>query len=362
MKPGLGDQALPVERLLGLALLGLLAIGTFVILRPFISALLWAVIITYSTSSLNRRLQTWLRGRRSLAAILATLLVAAVIVLPLALVSATLAESVAGFVTDAREALDKRIAPPPDWIGQLPLLGPSVRDYWATAAAGEANLAATVKPYVSVAGSWLLSVLATVGGGILELLLSVVIAFFLYRDGAAAASCLYALSARIGSERATRALDVAGGTIKGVVYGIVGTNFTQGVLSAAGFWVAGVPGALLLGFLCFFLTMIPLAPTLVWLPSSLWLFYNGSTGMAIALAVWSFVIFNPLENVLRPYLISRGSSLPILLVLLGMLGGLAAFGLLGIFVGPTILAIGHVLVTDGSSPRRVRRINAGVQP
>jgi len=228
-------------------------------------------------------------------------------------------------------------------------------------AAGEANLAAAVKPYMSVAGGWLLSVLASIGGGILELLLSVVIAFFLYRDGAAAASYLYALSARIGSERATHALDVAGGTIKGVVYGIVGTNFVQGVLSATGFWVAGVPGALLLGFLCFFLTMIPLAPTLVWLPASLWLFYNGSTGMAIALAVWSFVIFNPLENVLRPYLISRGSSLPILLILLGMLGGLAAFGLLGIFVGPTILAIGHALVTEWIQPLPQSQDQCGVQ-
>ena len=96
MDPGLRDQALPVERVLGLALLGLLAIGTFIILRPFISALLWAVIITYSTSSLNRKLQTWLRGRRSLAAMLATLLVGAVIVLPLALVSITLTERVPG--------------------------------------------------------------------------------------------------------------------------------------------------------------------------------------------------------------------------------------------------------------------------
>jgi predicted PurR-regulated permease PerM len=350
MEPGLPDQALPVEQVIRLAFLGLLAIGTFVILRPFISALLWAVIITYSTSTLNRSLQHRLGGRRSLAAALVTLLVGAVIVLPLVLVSVTLTESVSGFVVAAREGLDKGIRPPPDWVGQLPVLGPFLRDYWGTVAAGEANLAAALKPYAAVAGGWLLSVFASVGGGILELLLSLVIAFFLYRDGAAAASYLYALSARIGSERATRALDVAGGTIKGVVYGIVGTNFVQGVLSATGFWVAGVPGALLLGFLCFFLTMIPLAPTLVWLPASLWLFYNGSTGMAITLAVWSFVIFNPLENVLRPYLISRGSSLPILLILLGMLGGLAAFGLLGIFVGPTILAIGHALVTEWVEP------------
>src|SRR5689334_8223214 len=102
MEPGLRDQALPVERVFGLTLLGLLAIATFVILRPFISALLWAVIITYSTSGLNRRLQVLVHGRRSLAAILTTVLVAAVIILPLALVSITLTESVAGFVTDAR--------------------------------------------------------------------------------------------------------------------------------------------------------------------------------------------------------------------------------------------------------------------
>src|SRR5437660_1126382 len=238
------DEALPVERLLGLALLALLALGTFIILRPFISALLWAVIITYSPSGLNRRLQQWLNGRRSLAALFSTLLIGTLIVFPLVLVSATLAESAAGLVADAREALDRGIGAPPQWLSELPLLGPRLQ----------------------------------------------------------------------------------------------------------AFWVAGVPGAFLLGFLCFFLTMVPLAPTFIWLPSSLYLFYNGSTGMAIALAIWSFLIFNPLENVLRPYLISRGSDLPILLILLGMLGGLAAFGLLGIFVGPTILAVGYGLLIDWIEP------------
>src|SRR5262245_11072185 len=115
VQPGLRD-ALSVERLLGLAALALLVIGTFIILRPFISALLWAVIITYSTSGLYRRLLNRLGGRRSLAAILSTLLVAAVIVLPLALVSATLTESVATLVADAREILDKRIGSLPEWL------------------------------------------------------------------------------------------------------------------------------------------------------------------------------------------------------------------------------------------------------
>ena len=347
------DEALRIERVLRLALLGLLAISIFIVIRPFISALLWATIITYSTSGLNHRLQHLLHGNRSLAAILSTLLVGLLIVLPLVLVSATLTGSATALVSDARQALDKGIGPPPGWLSELPFVGRSLQDYWGTVAAGEANLAAAFKPYVSVAGGWLLSALASVGSGILELLLSLVIAFFLYRDGAMAGSRLRILSSRIGGEQGTRSLDVAGGTIKGVVYGIVGTNFVQGVLSAAGFWVAGVPGAFLLGFLCFFLTTIPLAPTFIWVPSSLWLFYNGSTGSAIALAIWSFLIFNPLENVLRPYLISRGSSLPILLILLGMLGGLAAFGLLGVFVGPTILAVGYGLVAEWTEPSSI---------
>jgi predicted PurR-regulated permease PerM len=349
-RPALREEALPVERLLGFVLLALLAVATFIILRPFISALLWAVIITYSTSGLYRRLHYWLNGHRSFAAILSTLFVGTVIVLPLVGVSATLTENMTGLAATIREALDRGIGPPPAWLRELPLVGPPLQDHWKAMAAGETSFTASLKPYLSVAGSWLLSGLASIGGGILELLLSLVIAFFLYRDGGIAAACLYALSSRIGNERATRALDVAGGTIKGVVYGIVGTNLIQGVLSGLGFWFAGVPGAFLLGFLCFFLTMIPLAPTFVWLPACLWLFYKGSTATAIALAVWSFLIFNPLENVLRPYLISRGSNLPILLILLGMLGGLATFGLLGIFVGPTILAVGYGLVTEWIEP------------
>jgi predicted PurR-regulated permease PerM len=349
-RPDARDEPLRVERTLGLVGLALLAAGAFVIIRPFISALLWAVVITYSTSGLYQRLESWLRGRRSLAAALLTLFIATAIVFPLVLVSVTLTENVAGLVDTVREGLDSGIGPPPRWIGELPLVGAPLRDYWARIAAGEASLASGIKPYVSVAGGWLLSVLASIGGGILELLLSLVIAFFLYRDGATAAARLYALFTRIGGERAAHALDVAGGTIKGVVYGIIGTNFVQGVLAAAGFWVAGVPGAFLLGFLCFFLTTLPLAPTFVWLPSSLWLFYSGSTGAAIGLAIWCFLIFNPLENVLRPYLISRGSSLPILLILLGMLGGLAALGLLGIFVGPTVLAVGYSLLLEWIEP------------
>jgi predicted PurR-regulated permease PerM len=312
--------------------------------------LLWAIIITYSTSTLYQRMLDWLHGRRSLAATLMTLLLGALIVFPLILVSVSLTDSVSRLVNEGREVLGRGMGPLPEWVGELPFVGRPLCDYWATVAAGEANFAAAIKPYIPAAGSWLLSVLASIGGGILELILSLVIAFFFYRDGTVVASGLYTVVSRIGGERATRALAAATGTITGVVHGIIGTNFVQGILSAVGFWAAGVPEAFLLGFLCFFLTMIPVAPTMIWLPASLWLFYNGSTGTAIALAIWSFLVFNTLENVLRPYLISRDSSLPMLPILLGMLGGVAAFGLLGIFVGPTILAVGYSLITEWTEP------------
>jgi predicted PurR-regulated permease PerM len=178
LKLPLGHEALSVERLLGLALLSLLAIAAFIILRPFISALLWAVIITYSTSGLYCRFQHWLNGRRSLAAILSTLFVGAVIVLPLVIVSTTLTENVTALAANAREALDRGLGPPPAWVRELPLVGPPLQDHWKTIADGEANFAVTLHPYLSVAGSWLLSALASIGGGILELLLSLVIAFF----------------------------------------------------------------------------------------------------------------------------------------------------------------------------------------
>jgi predicted PurR-regulated permease PerM len=352
MEENAQDQRRWIEPILTLVALGIVAIGCFIIVRPFISALLWAIVITYSTSAIYNRLLGWLNGRRSLAAMLMTLGVGALIVLPLVLVSLSLTDGVGRLAGEARGVMDRGIGPAPAWVGDLPLMGPHLRDYWATLAAGETNLAETITPYASVAGGWVLGALASVGSGILELLFSLLIAFFLYRDGVAAAASLDAAAARVGGQQAAHALEVAGGTIRGVVYGIVGTNLAQGVLSAAGFWAAGVPGAFLLGFLCFFLTMIPFGPTIIWLPASLFVYYQGSTGAAIALAIWCFLIFYLLENILRPYLISRGSSLPILLILLGMLGGLAAFGLLGIFVGPTILAIGHALINDWMEPAR----------
>jgi predicted PurR-regulated permease PerM len=143
-------------------------------------------------------------------------------------------------------------------------------------------------------------------------------------------------------------LAVAGGTVRSVVYGVIGTALAQATLQGLGLWLAGVPAAFFLGFLTFFLGFVPVGPPLVWLPAALWLLYNGTIGWGIFLIAWGFLVVSGVDNVLRPYLISRGSRLPLILMFFGVLGGLLAFGFLGVFLGPTLLAIGYVLFQEWS--------------
>jgi predicted PurR-regulated permease PerM len=152
---------------------------------------------------------------------------------------------------------------------------------------------------------------------------------------------------------------VAGGTVRSVIYGVIGTALAQATLQATGLWLAGVPAAFFLGFLTFFLSFVPAGPPLVWLPAAAWLLYNDALGSGIFLAIWGVLVVSGVDNVLRPYLISRGANLPFILVFLGVVGGVLAFGFLGVFLGPTLLAIGYVLVEEWSAGARTSALPAG---
>jgi len=134
------------------------------------------------------------------------------------------------------------------------------------------------------------------------------------------------------------------------VNGILGTALAQSVLALIGFWIAGVPGAMLLGLLTFFLSIIPMGPPLVWLPAALWLYFQGEIVWAIFMLVYGMVVISSIDNIVKPYLISRGGTLPLLLVFMGVLGGLMAFGFIGVFLGPVILAIGYSLLAEWMNP------------
>jgi len=338
-----------VERIAGLALLSLLAVGSLVVLRPFMSALLWAVILTFSTWPIYAWLLRTLGGRVRLAAALMTLAVAAVLVAPLAVLGATLAEHVASVAEIARTLLGEGLPEPPAWVAGVPLVGPEMQTYWASLAHDQAALAAALEPYIAQARDWALRGGASLGRGALELTLSVVACFFFFRDGVSAAAKLHSSMGRLAGSRAQYLLDVAGNTVKGVVYGVLGTACAQAALAGLGLWVAGVPGALLLGFLTFVLSLIPFGPPLVWVPATIWLFYSGAVGWGIFMALWGFFVVSGIDNVLKPYLISRESRLPILLVFLGVVGGVIAFGVVGVFLGPTLLAVGYTLLHEWTS-------------
>lgn len=338
-----------LEQIVGMLVLLLLVIGCFVVLRPFLSALLWSLILSFSTWPIYSWCERVLDGRKTLAAVLMTLLVAAVLLMPLIILGSSLADDVARATAMVRVILSEGPPDPPRWIADMPIAGPYAYEYWLSLTHNSAKLAADLGKYLVPTGQWVLNMAAILGEGTLQLALSVLISFFFYRDGIHGAKRLNALAERLGGERALQLLAVAGATIKSVVYGIIGTAIVQAILAGIGFWLAGVPGVLLLGFLTFFLSLLPMGPPLVWIPAAIWLFYTDGIGWAIFLALWGLLVVSSADNFIKPYFISRGSDLPFILVFLGVLGGAIAFGLLGVFLGPTLLAVGYNIVRNWTS-------------
>jgi predicted PurR-regulated permease PerM len=153
---------------------------------------------------------------------------------------------------------------------------------------------------------------------------------------------------RIGGERGLHLLELAGNTVRGVVYGILGTALVQALMAGIGFLIAGVPGSGVLALLTFFLSVVPFGPALIWLPAALWLFNQGSVGWGIFMLLWGVGV-SSIDNVVKPWIISQGSAMPFLLIFFGGLGGALAFGFIGVFIGPTLLAVGYRLVAEWAS-------------
>jgi predicted PurR-regulated permease PerM len=335
-----------IEQLIGLSLFVLLIIGSYLVLRPFLSALLWAALLCYATWPLFLRLNRGLGDRRSWAAMVLCLAIAVVVVAPFIVVGLSLADNVTRLNTALHALVAHGLPPPPNWIGELPLVGTKLQTAWLATANDMSTLLEPLQRNLPEVSKWLLGRSVALGNGVLQLSLSVFILFFLYRDGAALAQRLDNGLMRIGGDHARALLRLAGNTVKGVVYGILGTAIMQGILAAIGFLIAGVPGALVLGLATFFLSVVPMGPPLIWIPVAAWLYYQGQIGWAIFLVVWGIAVVSSIDNFLKPYLISQGAAMPFVLVLLGVLGGLVAFGFVGVFLGPTLLAVGYSLVRD----------------
>ncbi|MCM2306803.1 MAG: AI-2E family transporter [Sulfuritalea sp.] len=337
------------DRVLVFLALALLGVGCILVLWPFLTALVWAAILVSTSWPGFLRLDRLAGGRRILAALLMTLLVTLVLLGPLVAVALALADNVAELGRAASALFKDGLPDAPGWLADLPLVGQSMHDYWQRFAHNGQRLIEELEKLAKPAQEVALVAGRVVGRGVLDIAISIFLAFFFFVHGEALARRLVVALKRLTGERATYFMRIARGTVSGVIYGILGTGLAQGVLATVGFAVAGVPGAVLLGVATFFLSVVPVGPPLVWGGAAIWLFQQGRPGWAVFVLVWGFFVVSMVDNLIKPLIISRGASLPFAIVFLGVLGGVVAFGVIGAFLGPTLLAVGYRLVMEWTS-------------
>lgn len=334
------------DRLLAQILLLALLGACLWVLAPFMTALFWAAVLAFASWPVMRMLTRALNGNVSLAAGLLTTAWVLIVAGPLVWLGFNIADNIRASTELIKDLRVTGLPEAPTWLIGLPMVGERLDEIWQTIDQQGAALFVTIKPYMGQMGNWLLARSASIGAGILELALSLVLVFFFYRDGPRLALFAKDLVERLIKDRADYYIDLVAGTVRRVVNGVIGTAAAQAVVALFGFLVAGVPGALLLAAMTFMLSLIPMGPPLVWVPAVAWLFWQQEYGMAIFLLLWGFLVISSVDNFLKPYLISRGGNLPLVVVLMGVFGGLFAFGFMGLFLGPTLLAVAYSLVSD----------------
>jgi len=329
-----------------LAAIILLVIGCLIVLRPFVAAILFATAITISSWPLYLRLLARLKHRRWLAALIMSVGLTLLIVVPLTLVTWNIADNASDFYEQLKASVGTGTLEPPLWLKDIPVLGEMADTYLRRLLGSREELLNAARGLLEPARHFLLGSGMVLGSGVAQVSLAVFVSFFLYRDGQALLAALATGLDKLIGEQAVSVADTVSRTVRGVMYGLLGTALAQAVVAAIGFLIAGVPAVALLSVATFLFSLIPVGPPLIWGGATIWLFNQGSTGWAIFMLVWGMFVISGVDNVVKPMLISRGSSLPFILVLLGVMGGVLAFGFVGLFIGPTLLAVGLGLLRN----------------
>lgn len=315
-----------------------LLLGTYAVLRPFLPAIVWAAIVVVATWPILLHVQEFLGGRRRLAVAVMSSSLFVVVLAPVTLLLGTLVSR----LPELRELGTRLLAGPwpgpPDWLVRWPF-GNTLSTQWQRLATQSgAEWQTLFKPYVSRTALWFSQHIGTLGGLTLEFLLTLVLVVVFYIHGEAMARLVKRVARRMGSARGEESVQLAVQAARAVAAGVVLTALGQAVLSGFGLWVVGAPAVGILTSLMFMLCVMQIGPLPVLIPAIIWLFYIGSIGWGVALAVWA-VAMSVGDNLLRPWLIQRGARLPFILILGGVIGGLLAFGVAGIFIGPILLAV-----------------------
>jgi predicted PurR-regulated permease PerM len=327
------------------AAIALLVLGCVLILQPFLGAILFAGVLCLSTWPAFLRLRERFGGREWLAALVLVGVMTIAIALPIALAAQSLVVHSPQVVEMARGFLDRRDSfTVPEFVSSIPLLGPWIDEYWKVLMQSREEIVSLAKRFADPAKSLLVSMGGAVAQGLVQVLIAIFVAYFFYRDGDRVRRLLLEFMARLaGPEHGLSLAATAQNAVKGVVYGLLGTALAQAAVAVLGFIIAGVPGAFVLGALTFILSLIPMGPVVIWGGAAAWLYFQGEPGWAIFMVVYGVAVISSVDNVVKPILMSRAGNLSMLLVVLGVFGGAIAFGFIGLFVGPVLLAVGWSL-------------------
>jgi predicted PurR-regulated permease PerM len=327
---------------LSVLLMLLLISAVFWILRPFLLSVAWSVMIVVATWPAMLRVHAMTR-RRSLAVAVMSGLMLIVFVAPVILAVLAVFNSMDSITASIHALQTATIPAPPDWISRIPLVGNRIAEGWTSIAAlSKDELLSRVAPYAADAVRWLAGAFGSIGIVALQLLLTVVVSIVLFTHGEAMRESLLRFGRRLAGARGEDAVLLAGQAIRAVALGVVVTALVQTVLAGLGLALAGVPFAGLLTGIALLLCIAQIGPVLVLLPAVIWLYWTDANAWGTALLVWTIVL-GALDNVLRPILIRKGADLPLMLILAGVIGGLLAFGIVGLFVGPVVLAVAYTL-------------------
>ena len=344
LRPTSGAQRDLVRTVLAILFIGGLIATSFWILWPFLPATIWATTLVVATWPIMLQVQRRLWNQRPLAVAVMTLALLLVFVAPFWLAVATIAQNFDTLVGWGHAIVAFRLpAKPPVWLAQLPLFGNQIVVLWQKVeASGIDELAAKAAPYAGGAAGWFVGALGGLSITIVQLLLTLVIAAILYAGGDRAEVIVERFGHRLAGVRGREAVRLAGQAIRSVALGVIVTALVQSIMTGAGLAAAGVPFATVLTAVTFMLCIAQIGPGLVLIPAVVWLYWSGQPGWGTVLLVWSIIVIG-IDNVVRP-LLMRKVHLPLVLLLAGVIGGLIAFGLVGVFLGPVVLAVAYTLL------------------
>jgi predicted PurR-regulated permease PerM len=337
---GLGGPDPAVEAAIRIGLLAALLLLCYRIMEPFLVPIAWGIILAVAAWPGYRRLLHLVRGRRVSASVLFVLLALLVLLVPVVMLSGTVAQG-AEWLAQGFEAGNLKIPPPPDLSG-VPLFGPQIESFWRDASTNLEDVLRSLEPQLKALGSWLLHLATSAGVGLLHFVLAILIAGLLLAKSDTGRRAAHAIGWRLAGPRGLRFVRLAETVVRSVSRGILGVALIQAILAGLGMLAAGVPMAGLWALVALLLAVVQVGAFPVLLPVMIYLFYTADLTTAVLFALWSLFV-GSIDNVLKPILLGRGASVPMPVIFIGAIGGFITAGIIGLFVGAVILALGYEL-------------------